>query len=101
VVWGEKTRFEWAKIFVFIICLKQIFLDTTQSRGHKKYLGGTSPRGSGSVMPWFLSARFIQEAIYVCSEYISVLTFSAFLLVSSDILLVIQCNVLVCEQSHS
>ena len=30
-------------------------------------------------MPWFLSARFIQEAIYVYSEYISVLTFSAFL----------------------
>jgi len=39
---GQSTSFG-GKIFAFIICLKQIFLGTTQIGGTQKYLGGTAP----------------------------------------------------------
>jgi len=36
-------------IFIFIICLKQIFLSTIQFGGSKKVMGVTAPNGPVSV----------------------------------------------------
>jgi len=41
-----KIHFWRGKIFVFVMCLKQIFLGTTQFEGEQKYLGGHFPRMS-------------------------------------------------------
>jgi len=47
-MFGGENEFLRKQEFVFIICLNQIFLDTTQFRGHKNTLGGMpSPVATG------------------------------------------------------
>jgi len=40
---GGENTFLWGEIIIFIICLKQIFLNTTKFGGYKKDLGVIAP----------------------------------------------------------
>jgi len=49
---GGKIHLQEGKIFVFIICLKQIFLSTTKFGGHKKIWGYLPPNAPPCLRAW-------------------------------------------------